>query len=158
MPAEVHCWKTRRVYADIEAEDTAAASLRFPNGALGAIEACTAAWPGWQRPVEICGENGSAMLEDDHLSHWDFREAQAGDEAIRGAKVDDAMRSGAGAPNAITYHGHLRQIQDLIDSLLEDRPVAIDGHEASKAVALIRALYASAESGAPVPLAAKWLA
>lgn len=157
MPAEVQCWKTRRVYSSIEAEDTAAAALRFAGGALGTIEACTAGWPGWQRRVEIVGEHGSAMLEDDHLSHWDFRDAQPGDEAIREAKVDAKMRSGAGAPNAITYHGHLRQIQDLIAALNENRGVAIDGREASKAVALIRALYASADSGAPVALDAKWV-
>jgi predicted dehydrogenase len=46
----------------------------------------------------------------------------------------------------------LRQIQDLVDSLRDNRPVAIDGHEARKAVALIRALYASAACGAPVKL------
>jgi UDP-N-acetyl-2-amino-2-deoxyglucuronate dehydrogenase len=152
MPAEVFCWKTRRVYEHIEAEDTATASLKYPGGALGAIEACTAAWPGWQRRIEICGETGSAMLEDDHISHWDFRDERPGDEAIRAKKVDAKMRSGAGAPGAISFEGHRRQIQDLIDAVRENRPVAIDGHEARKAVALIQALYASSERGVPVAL------
>jgi hypothetical protein len=40
----------------------------------------------------------------------------------------------------------------LIDAVRENRPVAIDGHEARRAVALIRGLYASAQSGAPVRL------
>ena len=152
MPSEVFCWKTRRVYTHIEAEDTAAAALTFANGAFGTIEATTAAWPGWQRKLEICGENGSAILEDDHLAKWDFRDAQSGDEAVRAAKIDPAMRSGAGAANAITHHGHRRQIQDLIDALREDRPVTINGREARKPVALIRALYASAEKGEPMRL------
>ncbi|MES2695132.1 MAG: Gfo/Idh/MocA family oxidoreductase [Verrucomicrobiota bacterium] len=152
MPSEVFCWKTRRVYEHIEAEDTASATLRFASGALGSIEACTAGWPGWERRIEIIGENGSARLEDDRLDKWEFRDVQPGDEAIRAAKVDPNMQSGAGAPNAITHHGHLRQIQDLIDALRENRPVAIDGHEARKAVALIRGLYASAERGVPVKL------
>lgn len=152
MPSEVFCWKTRCVYENIEAEDTATAALKFPGGALGTIEASTALWPGWSRRVEITGENGSARLEDDHLEKWDFREARPEDEAIRNAKLDVSMRSGAGAASAITHHGHLRQIQDLIDSLRENRRVAIDGHEARKAVALIRALYSSAERGVPVKL------
>ena len=152
MPSEVYCRTTRRVHAGIEGEDTATAVLKFPDGALGTIEASTALWPGWQRRIEICGELGSVILEDDHLAKWEFRDAQPGDEVIRAAKVDAAMRSGAGAPNAMTHLGHLRQIQDLIDALRDNRPVAIDGREARKAVALIRALYASAERGVPVKL------
>jgi UDP-N-acetyl-2-amino-2-deoxyglucuronate dehydrogenase len=153
LPSEVFCWKTRRVHTGIEAEDTAAAALKFPNGALGAIEASTALWPGWQRRIEIAGESGSAMLEDDHLAHWEFRDEQPGDGAIRKAKVDAGMRSGAGAPNAISFRGHQRQIQNLVDSLQAGTPLAVDGHEARKAVALIRALYASAERGTPVTVA-----
>ena len=152
MPEEVYACKTRRVYEHIEAEDTLSATLRYPNGALGSIEATTAAWPGWSRRIEICGENGSARLEDDHLAEWSFRAALPADDALRAVGLDPTMASGAGAPNAISYHGHLRQIQDLIDSLRDNRPVAIDGHEARKAVALIRALYASAERGTPVKL------
>ena len=152
LPDEVYCRKTRRVYAHIEAEDTLSATLHYPSGALGGIEATTAAWPGWSRRIEICGELGSARLEDDHLAEWKFREARPDDDAIRAAGLDPKMASGAGAPNAISFHGHLRQIQDLIDALRDNRPVAIDGHEARKAVALIRALYASAEQGVPIRL------
>lgn len=152
LPSEVFSWNTRRVYTHIEAEDTATASLRYPGGALGSIEATTAAWPGWARRIELCGEQGSAMLEDDHVSHWDFRDEQPGDAAIRAKKIDASMRSGASAPGAISFEGHRRQIQDLIDAIRENRAVAIDGHEARKAVALIRAMYSSAERGAPVRL------
>ena len=57
------------------------------------------------------------MLEDDHVSHWDFRDAQPGDEAIRAKKIDANMRSGSSAPGAISFEGHRRQIQDLIDAV-----------------------------------------
>ncbi len=150
LPAEVFAWKTRRVHTGIEAEDTACASLRFPDGALGTIEASTALWPGWARRIEICGEHGSVSLEDDHLARWDFARAEAGDEAIRTAKLDNTLGSGAGAPNAISFAGHQRQIQDLIDAIRDNRPLAIEASEGRKAVALVNAIYASAESGAPV--------
>ncbi len=152
MPSEVFCWKTRRVYEHIEAEDTATAVLRFPDGALGTIEATTAAWPGWARRIELCGEKGSALLDGDHIVKWEFRDALPGDDAIRAARDNAALGSGASEPGAISFEGHRRQIQDLIDAVRDNRPVAIDGHEARKAVALIRGLYASAESGAPVKL------
>ncbi len=151
MPSEVFCWSTRRVYAHIEAEDTATAALRFANGAHGAIEATTAAWPGWARRIELCGELGSVLLDGDHIAKWEFRDAQPGDAAIRAAKDTAALGSGASEPGAISFEGHRRQIQDLIDAVRGNRPVAIDGQEARKAVALIRALYASADCGAPAP-------
>ena len=152
MPSEIFAWSTRRVHTDIESEDTATATLRFANGALGSIEASTALWPGWSRRLEICGEFGSVLLEDDHLAHWDFRSEEPGDQAIRSAQVDPAMRSGAGSPGAISHVGHLRQIEDLVDAIRNNRAPAVDGHEARKAVAVIQALYASAASGAPVKL------
>jgi predicted dehydrogenase len=152
MPSEVFSWNTRRVHMGIEGEDTATAALRFASGALGTIEATTAAWPGWARRIELCGDRGSAILDGDHIARWDFRDAQPGDDAIRAAKDAAELGSGASAPNAISFEGHRRQIQDLIDAVRENRPVAIDGHEARKAVALIRGLYASAERGGPVKL------
>lgn len=150
MPSEVFCWSTRRVHTGIEAEDTATATLRFPGGALGVIEASTALWPGWRRRLELCGEHGSVALEDDHIAHWDFREARPGDDAIRAAKDSAALGTGASAPNAISFVGHQRQIQDLVDALRAGHAPALDGREGRKAVALIRALYASAERGVPV--------
>ena len=152
MPVEVFCWSTRRVHTGIEAEDTAIATLKFASGALGTIEASTALWPGWQRRLEICGEHGSIALEDDHIARWEFRDAQPGDEAIRAAKDSAALGSGASAPNAISFVGHQRQIQDFVDALRAGRAPALDGHEGRKAVALVRALYASAERGLPVKL------
>ncbi|MEO7414948.1 MAG: Gfo/Idh/MocA family oxidoreductase [Opitutaceae bacterium] len=152
MPAEIFGWTTRRVHTGIEVEDTASAALRFGSGALGTIEASTALWPGWQRRIEIGGETGSVVLEDDHLARWDFRDAQPEDEGIRSTKLDAAMRSGAGSPSAIGHEGHRRQIQDLVAALHHGGPTAIAGHEARNAVALICALYASAERGTPVKL------
>jgi predicted dehydrogenase len=152
LPSEVFCWTTRRVHTGIEVEDTATAALKFPGGALGAIEASTALWPGWGRRLELCGEQGSIALEDDHIVRWDFREARAGDEAIRTARDGAALGSGAGAANAITFVGHQRQLQDLVDALRAGRAPALVGAEGRKAVALLGALYASAQSGRPVPL------
>jgi UDP-N-acetyl-2-amino-2-deoxyglucuronate dehydrogenase len=153
MPAEVFAWSTRRVYTHIEAEDTACAALKFKDGALGTVEASTALWPGWQRRLEICGENGSIALEDDHITRWEFKEPQPGDEAIRAAKDKAALGTGASAPNTIGFVGHQRQMQDLVDALREGRPPALDGQEGRKAVTLVCAIYASAESGQPVRVA-----
>jgi len=152
MPSEVFSWSTRRVHTGIEVEDTASATLRFPHGALGSIEATTAAFPGWARKLEICGENGSAVLEDDRIARWDFRDSRPEDEVILQARPDPLMRSGASAPNSISHHGHMRQIQNLADSIRSGVRLEVDGPEARKAVALILSLYDSAQTGQPVKL------
>lgn len=147
MPEKVTCLTTRRVHTRIEAEDTVSGSLRFAGGALGAIEVSTALFPGTPRRLEICGEHGSAALDDDRIVRWEFRDRREGDEAILARRDAGATGSGASAPNAISFTGHQRQFQDLVDALREDRPLAIDGREARKAVAIVRALYASAARG-----------
>jgi UDP-N-acetyl-2-amino-2-deoxyglucuronate dehydrogenase len=152
LPAEVFSWNTRRVHTGIEVEDTAVATLRYPDGALGTIEATTAAYPGWARRIELCGEKGSIVLEDDRIIRWDFRSAQPGDESILAAKADDAMRSGAGSPGAMSHQGHLRQIENLVAAIRHGDSLRVDGPEARKAVALILALYRSAQSGQAVRL------
>jgi len=126
------------------------AALKFASGAFGTIEASTALWPGFSRRVEICGENGSAVMDDDDITRWEFRVAQPGDEGIRATRESGAMGSGAAAPMAIKFEGHLRQIQDFIDGIRERRPFFIEGREARNAVALVRAIYESAASGRPV--------
>ena len=149
MPSEVFAWSTQRIHA-IESEDTCVAALKFASGAFGTIEGTTAAWPGWSRRIEICGEHGSAVMEDDDISRWDFREARPEDDAIRAARESSAKGSGAANPMAINFEGHRRQIQDFIDGIRERRPFFIEGIEARKAVALVRAIYDSAASGQPV--------
>ena len=134
----------------IESEDTAVAALKFGSGAFGTIEASTALWPGSARRIEICGEHGSAVMEDDDITRWEFRVAEAGDDAIRAAREKSAKGSGAANPMAINFEGHRRQIQDFIDGIRDNRPFFIEGTEARKAVALVRAIYDSADCGQPV--------
>lgn len=154
MPVEVFAWATRRVHTGIEAEDTTCATLKFGDGALGTIEASTALWPGWQRRIELCGAHGSVALEDDRITRWEFRDSRPEDEEIRTAKDSAALGSGASAPNAISFVGHQRQIQDLVDAIREGRRPAVDGHEGRKAVAIVRAMYESAERGTVVKVSA----
>ena len=152
LPAGVFGQFTRRVHTGIQADDTTVATLQYPDGALGTIEASTALWPGWSRRIELCGEHGSICLEDDHIARWDFTKAAPGDEAIRNAKRDDALGSGAGVPGGISLTGHLRQIGDLVAAVRDNRPPAIDGREGRKAVALVHAIYESAKAGKAVRL------
>jgi predicted dehydrogenase len=154
MPAEVFAWKTRRVHLEIEAEDTACATLKFASGALGTLEATTAAYPGWERRIEICGELGSAAIEDERIVRWEFRDARDEDAQLRALGAGEATASGAGAPDQISFAGHQRQIEDMVLALRANTPLLIDGRQARNTVALVCALYESAARGLPVKLLA----
>ena len=53
---------------------------------------------------------------------------------------------------AIDYANHTRNIANFLETVATDGPLLIDGAEACKALAIIRAVYESAGSGQPVSL------
>jgi predicted dehydrogenase len=59
-------------HARIEVEDTAVASVRFKSGAMGVIEAATSVYPGLHKRTEIHGDRGSARVEQDDITLWEF--------------------------------------------------------------------------------------
>ena len=81
---------------------------------------------------------------------WDFRREQPGDAAIRAGSLASATGSGASAPDAISFEGHRRQIEDMVNALRNGMPLAIDGAAALNAISLIQAIYSAAESGRTV--------
>lgn len=148
LPVAVSARTTRRVHESIEVEDTAVAHLQFPDGALGTIEASTAAWPGWSLRIELCGEKGSVRIEDGVVTAWEFAEAQPEDAAILGGYAE--LGSGASNPSGISIEGHVRQIRAMVASVREGVAPEIVGPEGRNAVALIEAIYRSAAAdGAP---------
>lgn len=149
MPTEVFAWTTRRVHEGIEAEDTACAAFRFAHGGLGVLEATTAAYPGWGRRLELCGESGSAAIEDDRIVRWDFRDPEAGDAGLLAAAAG-AGASGAGAPDQISSLGHQLQLEEVVEALRGRAPLSVSGQDARQAVALVGAIYQSARSHGPV--------
>lgn len=152
MPTEVYGRTTRIVHQGIEGEDTACASFRFPSGALGVLEATTAAFPGWERRIELCGEFGSVALEDDRIVRWDFADTHPDDQAIRARAAQQQAASGAGAPDQINFDGHQRQIVEMAHSIRTGTPLPTPVEEARNTVALVCALYQSARTGLPVQL------
>lgn len=135
----------------IDVEDTSVASLRFTSGALGVIEGTTATWPGFLKKVEICGSDGSVILEDESIRAWSFKDERPEDEEIRRRYATSSSAGGANDPMAISSSGHVACLKDVVDALKEGRRPLIDGLEARKAVAIVEACYRSAASGgAPV--------
>jgi predicted dehydrogenase len=147
LPTEVCAFSARRAHEGIEAEDTVAASLRFPSGALGVIEAATSTYPGTDLRIEIMGDRGSAVLINDQITRWDFADTHPADHEVLLQGDGPVIKNGTSDPKKLSLDGHRQLVQDLVDAIQQGRPPAIPGAEARKAVALIRAIYDSALSG-----------
>lgn len=149
----VSAYKDTLAHENIEVEDTAAASLRFKNGALGVIMGTTSIYPGDFKRLEICGNKGTAVLVEADLAQWNFADEDEKDEEIRKkyAAVTDTG-GGASDPAAISFENHKRNFQACVEAIEKGENVPIDGPESRRAVEVILAIYKSAEEGRPVML------
>ena len=75
----------------METEDLVCAAVRFANGAVGVIDATTAAYPGAPERIELIGTNGTASLAGTALSvhyHDGRSEMVAADASPGGTGAD----------------------------------------------------------------------
>ena len=129
----------------VEVEDTALAIVRFGSGAVGTILSSTAAYPGFPQRLEITGTEGTVIVEDGRI----VRRAGAGAVGAVGAV---GGVGGAADPAAIEVASHAAQIADLLAAVEEGRAPAVDGQAGRDALEIVRAVYESARTGAPVRL------
>jgi predicted dehydrogenase len=135
----------------METEDVAAAVLRFANGAVGTISATTGAYPGAVTRIEIFGDKGSAIIENDRLGYLHLARDDAEEIGVYGggpAKKGVAESSAAGAadPAALQNDTHAMQIADMIRAIKEDRTPLVDGYAARHPVEIILGIYESART------------
>ena len=137
----------------IEVEDVATASLKFANGALGVIEASTAAFPGMLKKTEIHGSDGSAVIEEEDIKVWQFRKMTSRDQKIID-EFQSVTESGGGAadPAAIGFAAHEKQFRDVVRAVKTGKPLSVDGAEGRRSVEIILAIYKAAETGKTVSL------
>jgi predicted dehydrogenase len=147
LPEEVAAFSGTLAHTGVEAEDTLSATLRFPNGACGVIEAATSCFPGDDLRIEIRGSRGSATLVQDRITRWEFAEEQPEDGEIRENTLSGHIGGGTADPKAISTEGHRRLVEDLVGAIREKRAPMIPGIEARRAVSLVLACYESARTG-----------
>jgi predicted dehydrogenase len=97
--------------------------IEFTSGAYGVLEASTAAFPGLPRRIEVTGTQGTLVHEQE----------------ARPAVVADAS-------------GHRRIFEDFFTAIETDGIPACDAREGRRSVAVIEAIYRSANSGESEPI------
>jgi UDP-N-acetyl-2-amino-2-deoxyglucuronate dehydrogenase len=137
----------------IEVEDVVVATVRFANGALGVIEATTAAFPGELKKIEIHGDQGSIGMREEDIVRWEFaKKTKADDELLASMANKTQTGGGAADPKAIGHHGHTALFKDMVDAIKKGKPQMCEGAEGRRSVELILAIYKAAETGKTVKL------
>jgi predicted dehydrogenase len=122
----------------IEVEDTVAATLEFPDGALATLSATTTAPPGFRQRVEIYGADGAIQLEGDAVVRWEAATPRAADVATPSAAPPFPTR-GSQSPVA-----HAVFVRDFVDAVRDGHPPMVDGGEGRRSLATVLGIYEAA--------------
>ncbi|MDM5315052.1 Gfo/Idh/MocA family oxidoreductase [Fictibacillus sp. b24] len=132
----------------IEAEDVAAAVVRFKSGALGVIEAATTIYPkNLEESLSIFGEKASVKIGGSnalYIETWDMEDGIEGEKESFNESIKD---------NPLGKPGHQWIIEDMVQAVQEDREPIVSGQDGMAPVKLILAILESAETGKEVKLA-----
>jgi len=134
--------------AKIEAEDTATVLLQFRNGALGVIEATTAARPkDLEGSISILGERGTVEIGGfavNEMKIWNFSQSRDDDASVM-------EKYSVNPPNVYGF-GHQAYYEHVVDCIQNNKEQLVDGLEGRKSLELITAIYESIETGKEVAL------
>lgn len=140
--AEVTGYATTSPVHRMETEDLACAAVRFSSGAMGTIEATTAAFPGFPERIELIGTKATAALTgvDLLVQHQDGRVTELRPGGGGGTGAD---------PMAFPHDYHRSVLADFLDALDEGREPAASGADALRVHYLVDALLESSRNGRP---------
>jgi predicted dehydrogenase len=159
-PVEVFAYTGTLAHERIEVEDVAVGVIRFESGALGVLHATTAAYPGLSARLQVHGDRGSAVIDNDRLAYFHATPAGAdAPERLMGTTAQKAVPPGgsAAAPTAGSDPGqlsdaHRLQYLNFLGALDGTDTLRVTLEINRQAIAVITGVYESARTGRPVVL------
>ena len=146
--SEVTGFATTTPVHDMETEDMVCAAARFANGAIGTIDATTAAYPGFLEEIMLTCEKGTARLRGTELL------VQLHDGRKMEIEPDNSAGGTGADPMAFPHDYHRAVMADFLDAIRDNREPKVTGEEALKVHRLIDALIETGKAGRPVELSA----
>ena len=129
----------------MEAEDFVASGVRFASGAIGAIVATTAAYPGEAETIALGFERAAVRLGSGTLTiSWhDGRVEAFGESSGTGGGAD---------PMAFPHDWHAAAQRDFLEAVRDGRQPKVSGEDALEVHRLIDAMALSSREGRKVSL------
>lgn len=124
---------------NIEGEDTAVATFKTENGALGVIQASTCAYPGFDRRLEINGDKGYAVLRENKIEKLvvNCKEVEIGQLELTSTASDNTV---------MDYTMHKAQITNFINALEGKEQLTLGAKEGKRALEVIEKVYTTAKN------------
>jgi UDP-N-acetyl-2-amino-2-deoxyglucuronate dehydrogenase len=131
----------------METEDLVAMAVKYHSGAIGAIYATTAAFPGGAEQIAFVGTKGTAALTGGGFA---LKRLDGTAEEFS----EDLKAGGTGAdPMAFPHDHHLAVWRDFLDAVAQNRAPRVCAAEALKVHRLIEAMIAAGQTDGKVPVA-----
>ena len=147
-PVEVFAYAETLAHQRIEVEDVAVGVVRFESGALGVLHATTAAYPGLSARLQVHGDRGSAVIDNDRLVFFET----GSEEKLMGGTSSREVPTAGSDPGQLS-DAHRLQYLNFLAALDGTEAIRVDLHANRQSIAVITGAYESARTGKPVRLA-----
>src|SRR4051812_15518562 len=152
-PVEVFAYTGTLAHERIEVEDVAVGVVRFESGALGVLHATTAAYPGLSARLQVHGDRGSAVIDNDQLAFFQVTApGTAPEERSMGTTSERAVPTAGSDPGQLS-DAHRLQYLNFLGALDGTDRLRVDLETNRQSIAVITGVYESARTGRPVRLA-----
>jgi predicted dehydrogenase len=152
-PVEVFAYTGTLAHERIEVEDVAVGLVKFASGALGVLHATTAAYPGLSARLQVHGDRGSAVIDNDQLTFFEVTaQGESPEERLMGTTDSRAVPTAGRDPGQLS-DAHRLQYLNFLDALDGTAELRVDLETNRQSIAVITGVYESARTGKPVTLA-----
>jgi predicted dehydrogenase len=148
-PVEVFAYTGILAHERIEVEDVAVAVVRFESGALGVLHATTSAYPGLSARLQVHGDRGSAVIDNDRLAFLEV--ASGGEDPLMGKTSTRGVPTAGSDPGSLS-DAHRSQYLNFLDALDGTASLRVTLEDNRQSIAVITGGYESARTGRPVVL------